>query len=329
MNDDYLWDRSGEPDPEVQRLERLLGRYRHEETNPRPFPLSTQHSALSTRILRPLAIAAALALFAIAIASFVRFQWSTGSPWEITRIAGSPRMTGKILEPHDRLGVGDELRTDAASRVTVRIARVGEVDIGPNSELKLLATGRGRHRVALDHGTIHARLYAPPFTFGVRTPAGLATDVGCAFVLEYDRGAGLLRVLSGWVDFDGETMIPAGAAVELREGSGAGSPYYPDASEVFRAALRELDFDHDPTALPRVVATARARDAMTLLHLLAKAPPGNRSLIYDRLAELSPPPVGVTRDGILRRDPEQLEAWRKSLGIAVTRSWWMNWRDAF
>jgi hypothetical protein len=30
MNDDYLWDRSGEPDPEVERLERVLGKYRHQ-----------------------------------------------------------------------------------------------------------------------------------------------------------------------------------------------------------------------------------------------------------------------------------------------------------
>jgi len=28
MKDDYLWDGSGEPDPEVQKLENLLGRYR-------------------------------------------------------------------------------------------------------------------------------------------------------------------------------------------------------------------------------------------------------------------------------------------------------------
>src|SRR5438876_6504247 len=32
MNDDYLWDRSGEPDPELERLERVLGEYRYRET---------------------------------------------------------------------------------------------------------------------------------------------------------------------------------------------------------------------------------------------------------------------------------------------------------
>ena len=30
MNDDYLWDRSGERDPEVERLERVLGKYRYQ-----------------------------------------------------------------------------------------------------------------------------------------------------------------------------------------------------------------------------------------------------------------------------------------------------------
>jgi len=35
-NDDYLWDGSGEPDPEVQRLEALLGRFHHD----RPAPLA-------------------------------------------------------------------------------------------------------------------------------------------------------------------------------------------------------------------------------------------------------------------------------------------------
>ena len=30
MSDDYLWDRSGPPDPDVQRLEELLSPLRHE-----------------------------------------------------------------------------------------------------------------------------------------------------------------------------------------------------------------------------------------------------------------------------------------------------------
>jgi len=36
MNDDYLWDKSGEPDPEIQQLEQILGALRYQ---PRPLEL--------------------------------------------------------------------------------------------------------------------------------------------------------------------------------------------------------------------------------------------------------------------------------------------------
>ena len=36
MNDDYLWDRTGEPDPEIQELEEVLGTLRYQ-----PQPLET------------------------------------------------------------------------------------------------------------------------------------------------------------------------------------------------------------------------------------------------------------------------------------------------
>ena len=31
MSDEYLWDRSGEPDPEIERLEKLLSPFRYRE----------------------------------------------------------------------------------------------------------------------------------------------------------------------------------------------------------------------------------------------------------------------------------------------------------
>ncbi len=37
MNDDYLWDGSGEPDPEIQKLENTLAKFRHEGQAPE-FP---------------------------------------------------------------------------------------------------------------------------------------------------------------------------------------------------------------------------------------------------------------------------------------------------
>jgi hypothetical protein len=63
MNDDYLWDRSGEPDPEVERLERVLGKYRYQ---PRPLSASvTSHFAWQRKFwVRIAAVAAAILIVA-------------------------------------------------------------------------------------------------------------------------------------------------------------------------------------------------------------------------------------------------------------------------
>lgn len=329
MNDDYLWDRSGEPDPEIARLESLLGRYRHEEDE-----LSTRRfGGLRARRSTWLALAASLVLIiaAVAIAFAFRFRWRNDAAWDIVSVEGAPTLDGRVIDANARFAVGEELRTDAKSRVTVRIARVGEMEVGPNSRVALVDTGTRRHRLRLERGTISARVWAPPFTFGVRTPAGLASDIGCAFTLRYAEEAGEVRVTSGWVDFDGSTrssIIPADAVAELRE-EGPGTPYYTDATPEFREALRAFDFGGDRDALRRALAAARPRDAMSVLHLLEHARGAeDRAMLYDALAPLAPPPPGVTREGIIARDLAMQRAWRDSLGLGGVKKWWIHWRDA-
>ena len=64
MNDNYLWDRSGEPDPESQQLEEILGTLRFQ---PRPLEIPAHIRPGRWRTLFPgLAIAATIALTVIA-----------------------------------------------------------------------------------------------------------------------------------------------------------------------------------------------------------------------------------------------------------------------
>lgn len=327
MSDEYLWDRSGTPDPEIARLESLLGRYAAKQpwgagAPPAVPPAPRRRYTAVAAIAASLIIAIALGVFAM------RFRWRAGEAWPIVSITGTPTINGRAITSDARFGVGDELRTDAHSRATIGIARVGELSVAPNSTVTLVQTRGGRHRVRLDRGHVSARVWAPPFTFAVRTPAGLASDVGCAFDLRYDGGSGEVRVTSGWVDFDGEdrsSLIPAGAVAELR-GENPGSPYYVDAPPAFRAALRAYDHRNGP--VEDVIAAARPRDAMTLIHLLERAPRAERGPLFDALSRVHPPPAGVTREGVLDRDFEMLDDWRRSLGLGGVKRWWVYWRDA-
>jgi FecR protein len=304
MRNDYLWDGSGEPDPEVQRLERLLSEFRSH----RPAPRSQSR-------LRWSAVAAAAALV-------VTGAWlvSGGAPegWQVARANEKP----------GRLTVGETLETGAGGHATVNVGDIGIVEVEANSRLRLERAGRKQQRMSLDHGLIHAFIWAPPRTFVVDTPSAVATDLGCFYTLGVDKdGSGLVSVQAGWVSFERngrESFIPAGAACCTRPGIGPGTPYREQASPVLQRALQDFDFARggDP-ALAIVLAQATKDDAFTLWHLLARCDPAQRPRVYNALAALIPPPAGVTREGVTRGDGKMLDQWWNQLGLGDT-GWWRH-----
>jgi hypothetical protein len=213
---------------------------------------------------------------------------------------------------------------------------IGQVEVDPNSRVRLLMMGELK-RIALDRGTIHAFIWAPPGQFVVDTPSATTVDLGCAYTLHVDdSGAGLLRTSLGWVGFTlngHESFIPAGAACATRPKVGPGTPYFEDASAEFRAALGRFDFEdkipeRKATDLQMILAQSRKHDALTLWHLLTRVDADQRVRVYERLHELAPPPVSVTKDGILRLDQTMLDQWWNSLGfddISVWRHWEHAW----
>ena len=310
MRDDYLWDGSGEPDPEVERLERLLSEFRSHRTAPELRPRQRPRWS---------AIAAAAALVA-AGAWLVMGGWGGvgGAPesWQVARAGGGS----------SRLSVGQTLETGAGGHATMNVGSIGFVEVEANSRLRLERARANQQRMALEHGLIHAFILAPPRSFVVDTPSAVATDLGCFYTLQVDKdGGGLVSVQAGWVSFEHtgrESFIPAGAACRTRPGRGPGTPYREQASPALRQALQDFDFagGGDP-ALAMVLAEATRDDAFTLWHLLTRCDPAQEPRAYDALAAMVPPPAGVTRGGILRRDRQMLDRWWDQLGLGDT-GWW-------
>src|SRR3984893_8060815 len=71
MNDDYLWDKSGEPDPQVQQLEEILGTLRYEH---RALEIPSQPIGRRRSYVPILAIAATIALALVAGGLWLRAQ---------------------------------------------------------------------------------------------------------------------------------------------------------------------------------------------------------------------------------------------------------------
>lgn len=317
--DPYLWDGSGEPDPVVERLERSLA--------PALWTPGHMARAQATRAAAPrrrigwrsgFALAAGLAIVAAGIWAVVPHQ--RVSNWNVETLAGKPGLGDGSVASISPLPAGEWLQTDANSRARLRGEGVGQVDVEPNSKLRLLWATKDEHRLELARGSISAFVTTPPKVFFVDTPAATAVDMGCAYKLNVDEaGEGVLYVTLGWVELhaDGrEVRVPAGAACRIGPKSGAhpgpGTPWFEDAEKAFVTSLERVDIGGG--GLDEVLAGARVRDSLTLWHLAAILKGAERDRVLSRLAQLVPPPDGVTASAV---DAAGLERWWG----AVRASW--------
>ncbi len=350
MRDDYVWDPKksrGSPDAEVVRLENLLGQFRAPDASERPLPESTSVQ-ISPRKLSlegwraPMAIAAAAAM--IIAAAWITLRWP-GNPaetWRVARLEGSPRVGSRAVGENLDLRSGQTLVTDSVSRARIDVGEIGEVEVGPDSRVRLLEARRQDGSLALDQGTIQALIWAPPRRFFVHTSSAVAVDLGCRYTLHVNAdGDGWMRVTIGWVAFQEngrESFVPVGAMCLIRPGSGPGTPFYEDSPKAFQEALATFDrtTSNPPynsnvirsEFLKTVLQSARQRDALTLWHLLSRTEGNDRAQVFDRLAKLIPPPTGVTREGILAGDSHMRDLWWDALGLRDTE-WWREWKRDF
>jgi hypothetical protein len=273
----------------------------------------------------PLAVAASVALL-ITLHERTSPPRAPGAAWSVAALTGAPRVDATAVGQNDDapFRLGQWLETDADSRAKVAVGKIGEVTVDPNSRLRLVGTAAKDHRLELERGTLKAFIWAPPRLFFVDTPSATAVDLGCAYTLTVaDNGDGELRVTTGYVALEHgerESIIPKGMMCLTRRGAGPGTPFDAEASPALRNAIARFDFTSDArtAALKDILAQARTEaDEITLWHLLARTAGSARAEVFDTLTKLSPPPDGVTRDGILAGDIAMRHAWGTALGLAT------------
>jgi hypothetical protein len=299
-------------------IEAALNARLNERSRKPMFQPSAMRPSLSLSWFRVATFAAVL-LIAVAIG----VMWSSRPPtvvgpsWEVERLTGTMRVDGHIRKVGG-LAVGETLETDGSSRIKISVGEIGEVEVEPNTRIKLVQARPTEHRLALEHGKMSARISAPPRLFFVDTSSAEAVDLGCAYTLEVDdAGRGLLHVTLGEVALvrDGrEVYVPRYGMCQTQKGIGPGTPYFEDASEVLVRALERFDFENGgEEALAEVLRESRPRDTFTLWHLLSRVEVEQRSRVMERMIELVGLPKGVTREGTMQLDPTTLDTWKDEM----------------
>jgi len=326
---DYLWNGSGDPDPDVVRLEESLSVFRHRPEGREAVSPDVHGRPPAFEPVRRVGALRALAAAALVVAS-VGAAWTVGrsarvgvpegprAGWSVAVLNGAPHLDGGALTGDGVLVVGGRLVTDATSTARVQVADIGRVDVAPNSSVRLLRTGADEHRLALDHGMIAAVVTAPPRLFLVETPAALAVDLGCAYELEVNAdGRGELRVLTGWVSLerDGrESEVPAGAVCRIDPEYGPGIPRYALSPAPYGALLDAVERgDRSAEIVARILASAPPADTLSLFHLLFRVDAAQRRAVVDAIIAREELPEGVDVDAVTRLDPAAIAAWREDI----------------
>lgn len=328
-NDRYLWDRSG-ADEEIARLEGLLSPLAHKR---RPLVLRTPAPPLLGRwrrkALASLATAAALTSIVFGAALY-RFTWEDGQAWDGYMVTSGAHPKKVMLAP------GGVIRTGPGATAVLDIARIGTLTILPGSVVEMVETRTGQHRITLRHGTVLARVWAPPRHFGISLGRTQAVDLGCVFELHRQPdGTAVLRVHSGWVHLQGdaEAIVPAGAEAVVDPMLGPGTPYRAASNSAVRSALAVIDglrgdVLRDGPEIQAIVAATGPSDAITLVSLLQRYPHLAQGPLFEHTKAVFPAAVAPDQARVIAGDTHAMAVWWDALPYPTAKRWWLHWRDA-
>lgn len=282
---------------------------------------------LHNRFLRSKWIALGLPLVSIILGVIVALMYFSKTPttfWQIETLKGNPIAGNQQLNNGGVLPNGVWLKTDATSEAVLKSGVIGDIDIAPESEIKLVGTSNNEYKLYLKSGKISARTWSPPDFFKIEIPSVEIIDLGCAFTIEAGKdNSSKLYVSSGWVALKSgkeKFIVPAGMICETNANGQTDIPYFVNTSSVFKDELVQYDSGRSDV-LEKLLLNAKYSDKVSLWYLLKSVDPDEKKMIYDKLAEFVTPPENVNYIGIMNGDNAMFLSWWEKLGCGSRTLW--------
>jgi len=317
--DDYLWDGTGEVDPDVAIVEKLLRPYRHGEAT------SLQWKERPNLLFLLAAVAVALIGAAMYYQSTRPEELREPLRFKIGRASLSKdkvfvaTKTQNVIELN---GVDNTwyatLMLDVDSRVRVERADTLEA------------------HVALEYGQLEAFVsaHARPRFFQVKTPSARCVDLGCQYTLKVDgKGNSCVEVLTGRVEFqhgDRSVYVPAGAICYADVERGPGTPRFKDCPKALLEWVDKFDKERDDKtrrtwarSMLTVLASQEIdkRHTLPVWHLLQDRDSEIAAMVAEGLGKIVGWPKKIEKPGKRVMTREEQKLWKARLASLWGEGW--------
>jgi hypothetical protein len=303
---------AAEPEESGARAEAARAPTRPSPPSTPALPKTSKESSPAPAERRnPLAAAATLAVLVLAV--FLAVRAVRGRPRSaavalpsvpVVRLEGRPRVAAEPITDKGELHVGMLLDADDQSSARIDLGALGEATLERASRARLVETSDRAKRFELLRGSLHAKTAAPPRVFEVDTPYAKLFDLGSSsFRVEIaPNGRTFVAVEAGAVSVEAgphAAWVPASAECEVRPTGGVGTVRFTDAPPALRDALDRFDFEEGGhAALVDALAAARARDTLSLWHLVQRTDGEDRAAVLARIRALVPGQSWSTDDAL-------------------------------
>lgn len=323
---EYLWERTGEADPEIAALETLLAPARLRAPVPRieegPSPATARRFAL-------FAAAACIALVVTMIAVLAPRRPASVAVGEWTvvmkdaTLSDAERVTLKVAISERRLTIGEtgsaELRAAGGESVVV---------CAPGAVIDLVETPEGATRVRLVSGELYTQRTAAraPYELEVNGVRLVVRDGAQCMVRIGGDGGATVETKDGSVDIGWDARGGRLGAVTVCRIGGEGEVSTPrsagatagvrDALDGFDALRSVVMRDERPReeALEAVLRGAGSGDGVMLWNLAVSLPMHDRPRVWARIEEVYP---GVATAILSGKVDAEGEAFREELWKAI------------
>jgi hypothetical protein len=254
-----------------------------------------------------------LIVFLAALSYYFIRVFNNSGPWKVTSLNGNISINNNNVKQLN-VNQGDRINTEVNSSAKIIIPMEGEISLGKNSSILITETKQTTNSIVFNSGSISFTPISDNPNFEVVYNDLIVKGMNGTFSMQIDSiGQCIIEVEKNKIEVikkKDRLKLSKNYFCIIQSNNVIMFPFHNKTNEEFRNELYRLSINiNDIGLLSSVLLKARETDALTLLRILELSMKGNREMIYQKLANFFPPPVKVSREGIINGDVEMLKLW--------------------